>query len=657
MKDAAGNGRLGQAGRAALALVLDIAIVLIAYTIGLSLRFDGEVPEVSWRTLAWAGPLIGFAYIMAYQAVGVYRTAWQYGSLNDALRLAVAVAAVTAGILVVNALLPKRHIPLTVNVISAAFILLGHGSVRMQPRFWDSNGTAMASDQPRQRVLIVGAGDTGQTLARELGHNRSQPYQAVGFVDDEVGLRGKRIHGITVAGGRADIPQVIEKYRVNLVAIAQPRQTPRELQEVLSLVEPAKVPVRLVPGAADVLEGRGPAGQLRKITMEDLLAREQMDVDEEACRGIISDRVVLITGAAGSIGAELTRRVFEYGPAALHLIDMNETGLHELRIKVKVNQRSGGATPIKPWLASISDRQKLNAIFEASRPQVVFHLGAYKHVGMMEENPDQAFKTNVLGTLNVFEAAQSVQADKVVFLSSHTAVNPASIYGASKRIGELLISSMPKGRAKFCSVRLTNVIDSQGTVLALFTRQIQAGGPVCVTDPEVARYFLTISEVAGLVIQAAALARGGDIFLLDCGDEIRIVELAERMIRAQAKEPGKDIEIIYTGLRPGEKLTEALIGEHETLQPTSHPKVQVAMSTSNFTGAELRAGIRELEVDLRRRPGNLAARLHALARFDQAEADEQSTGNAEPGPALSSISEAGTEDAARARPEEPSEPL
>jgi FlaA1/EpsC-like NDP-sugar epimerase len=627
MKDATSNGRLGQAGRVALALVFDIAIVLIAYTIALSLKFDGEVPGASWRTLAWAGPLIGCAYIMAYQAIGVYRTAWQYGSLRDALLLAVAVALVTAGILVVNALLPKRDIPLTVNVISAAFILLGHGMVRMLPRLWGSNGTTLASDTPRQRVLIVGAGDTGQLLAWELGHNRSQPYQAVAFVDDEPGLRGKRVHGITVAGGRADIPHVIEKHHVDLVAIALPGQTARELQEVLSLIEPAKVPVRLVPGLADVMEGRAHRGEMREITMEDLLAREPMDVDEDACRATIAGRVVLIVGAAGSIGAELTRRVFDYGPSALHLIDLNETGLHELR--VEINQKSGGALPVKPWLCNISDRQKLDAIFEASRPQVVFHLGAYKHIGMMEENPDQAFETNVLGTLNVFEAAQAVQAEEVVFLSSHTAVNPTSIYGASKRIGELLTSSMPKGRTRFCSVRLTNVIDTRGTVLAVFTRQIQNGGPVNVTDPEVARYFLTISEVAGLVIQAAALAKGGDIFLLDTGDEIRIVELAERMIRSRGLEPGKDIEIKYTGLRPGEKLTEALIGEHETLQPTSHPKVQAAITSLSFAGAELRAGIRELEVDLRKRPGNLPARLHALARFEQAEAAEAEPAEAE----------------------------
>src|SRR5690606_2321372 len=380
-----------------------------------------NVPGESWRAMVWASPLIALAYILAYQSLGVYRTAWQYGSLRDAVLLAGAVALVTAGVLIINLLLPKRPIPLTVNVISAAFLLLGHGAVRMFPRLWNAAAQAEPLPSQRQRVLIVGAGDTGQLLAWELRHNRTQPYRAVAFVDDDPKLKGKRVHGIPVVGGRFDIPDVIRDHRVDLVAIAlEPEKAPG-LQEVLALIEPARVPVRLVPALSEVMAGKAQRGEMREITVEDLLAREPMDVDEAQCRAAIAGRVVLITGAAGSIGSELTRRVMDYGPSALHLIDANETGVHELRVEMV--QRSGGAIPVRPWLVNIADRRALQDIFEASRPQVVFHLAAYKHIRMMEENPEQAFETNVLGTLNVFEAAQSVQAEKVVFLSSHTAVN------------------------------------------------------------------------------------------------------------------------------------------------------------------------------------------------------------------------------------------
>ena len=566
--------------RVGISLLLDLAIVLGSYALGLYLKFDGEVPGESWRQLVWAGPLIAFAYILAYQSFGVYRTAWQYGSLRDAVLLGLAVGVVTAGILMVNVLLPKRPIPLTVNVIAAAFIFLFHALARMMPRAWNASGLTGASDKPQQRVLIVGAGDTGQLLAWELQHNRGQPYRAVGFVDDEPGLQGKRVHGIPVVGNRYDIPKVMRRHRIDLVAIALPPSIAPGLQEILALVEPFKVPVRLVPGLQDVMEGRAQRGEMREITVEDLLAREPVNVDEVACRRTIEGRVVLITGAAGSIGTELAIRVASLNPAGLHLLDINETGIYELRNEMR--QRVSEPDSVRAWLCSINDRQHLDDVFQVTRPQVIFHLAAHKIVPMVEDNPVQAFETNVLGTLNVFEAAQAVEVEQVVFISSHTVVNPVSVYGASKRVGELLVGSMGARRTRFAAVRLTNVIDARGAVLALFARQIQRGGPVTVTDPEVARFFLTINEVAGLVIQAAAISKGGEVFLLDVGEEVRIGELAERLIRARGMEPGKDIEINYTGLRPGEKLRENLTGEHETVIPTANRKMQIVVSSLSF---------------------------------------------------------------------------
>jgi FlaA1/EpsC-like NDP-sugar epimerase len=307
------------------------------------------VPNESWTQLLWAGPLIAFAYILAYQFFGVYRTAWQYGSMRDALLLAIAVGVVTAGILTVNVMLPKRPIPLTVNVISAAFIFLFHAMARMLPRLWNAAGLTATLDGPQQRVLIVGAGDTGQLLAWELQHNRGQPYRAAAFVDDDAGLRGKRVHGISVLGNRYDIPSIIEKERISLVAIALPPAIAAGLPEILALVEPSKVPVRLVPGLQEIMEGRAHRGEMREITMEDLLAREPVSVDEEACRRVIEGRVVLITGAAGSIGSELSRRVAVMNPAALHLLDINETGLYELRNELRPKMKDPTSPISRRW--------------------------------------------------------------------------------------------------------------------------------------------------------------------------------------------------------------------------------------------------------------------------------------------------------------------
>jgi FlaA1/EpsC-like NDP-sugar epimerase len=616
------TGPIARTVRLLLSFLLDIGIVLGSYALALSLKFDGSVPGESWRQLAWAGPLIAFAYILAYQAFGVYRTAWQYGSVRDAVFLAAAVAVVTTGILGVNVLLPHRPIPLSVNVISAAFIFLFHGTARMVPRLWAGGTTADVDVSQHERVLIVGAGDTGQLLAWELRQNRSQPYRAVCFIDDEPGLKGKRIHGVPVAGNRYEIRAAVERYKIDLVALALPTEPANGLQEVLDLVEVARVPVRLVPGLAEVMSGKARRGEMREITMEDLLARQPVPVDTDSFKAAIRNKVVLVTGAAGSIGSELSRRLLELQPAALHILDFNESGLQA--IKTELQAKAGDSSVVKPWLCNILDRQKLQDVFEASHPQVIFHLAAYKVVSMMEDHPDQAFETNVLGTLNVFEAAQEVEAGQVVFLSSHTAVNPSSIYGASKRVGELLVASLAGGRTHFCAIRLTNVIDAAGAVLSIFERRIEQGQPISVRHPEMARYFLTINEVASLTMQVATLCQGGEIFILDVGEEIRIAELAERLVRLRGVM--SEIPIQFSEPQPGEKLREDVIGEHERLLPTSHPKFMVAVSELNVSAAEIKAGIRELEVDRRRRTGNLPARLHALARLDRAGAPEAEAG-------------------------------
>jgi FlaA1/EpsC-like NDP-sugar epimerase len=607
--------RAGQLLRSLPSLLIDFLIVMGSYAAALALRFDANVPRESWHWLSFAVPLIALGYVFANIVFGVYRTAWQYGGIVDVFNMGLAVTLVTLLAFGVNAMLEHRPIPLSVNLISGVFVFLFMGLVKLGPRL--TAGSALPFfgwGAPAKRVLIVGGGRTGQLLARELLHNRQWDYRPVCFVDDDPQKRGVRIHGVPVLGNRFEIPDLTQKHRIDLVALAIPSASAETLHDVLAVCEAANVPVRMMPGVPEIVSGKARAGELREVTVDDLLSRDPVDIDRERCLQTLHGKSVVVTGAAGSIGAELCRLIVSFGPSALHLVDSNETGLHELRVDLL---RLEPDCQVKPWLASIADRDKTEQVFAAARPAVVFHCAAYKHVPLTQENPDQAFFVNVMGTLNVFRAAQRWRSDKVVFLSSHTAVSPSSVLGATKRIGELLVKAMAgTGRTSLCAVRLVNVIDTRGSVLTTFWRQIQGGGPVSVTHPDVARYFLTVHEVAALIVQAAAQSNSGDVLVLDVGEATRIVELAEKMIRARGMVPGRDVEIVYTGLRPGEKLREELVGPDEQLVGTGHPKIFLAQGHELRRGAELLEGIAELESKLPESIDEIASRLHSLARLD-----------------------------------------
>jgi len=607
----------GQLLRRLPAVGIDAVIVLGSYALALALRFDGNVPGESWAWFFWAVPLIALAYIFSNTVFGVYRTAWQYGGTLDAIYLGLAVSLVTAVAFGVNVMLEHRPIPLSVNLIGGAFIFLFMGLVKLSPRLMVSGGLPFVgwTQEGAQRVLIVGAGNTGQLLAREMRQNSEWKYRPVCFVDDDTRKKGMRIHGVPVKGTRHEIPSLVEKMGVNLVALAIPSARADIIEEVLALCQATEVPVRIVPGVPEIVSGRARVGELREVTTDDLVARDPVEVDVEACRQALQGRSVLITGAAGSIGSELARRVLDFGPAAVHLFDASEGGLHELRLRL---MQLSQECQVRPWLGSIAHRAKVSQVFAAARPQVVFHCAAYKHVPLMEEHPDQAFQVNVLGTLHVFQAAQRSRVEKVVFLSSHAAVNPSSVMGASKRVGELMVRAMGgEGKTALAAIRLTNVLDSRGGVVSIFARQVQKGGPLSVTHPEVARYFLTLHEVTTLIIQVAAQAQGGETFILDVGDEIRIVDLAERIIRSQGMEPGRDVEIVYTGLRPGEKLREDLAAADEALVPTAHSKLFQIEGGGAPPLEGLLAEIGALEASPPDSGEEMAARIHALARLDQ----------------------------------------
>lgn len=595
-------------------LLLDAAIVLAAYAAALAFRFDGDVPHDSIRFFSQVSWFIALAYLTGNFFFRIYRTSWKYAGIVDAFNIGLSIGVVSIFLFAINAFLSPRHIPLTVNVVAPALMLIAMGGIKFWPRLWASRNPFSGYDAGVKNVLIVGAGHTGQLLAREFLQNPRWQYRPIGFVDDDRRLRGVRIHAVTVLGDRFDIPEICQRKRVDLVALALPSAGGAVIREVVGIVQSTRVPVRTVPGLRDLVRNEAEAAQLREVTVDDLLGREQVDIDAEMCAATIRGKSVLITGAAGFIAAELARQAFAFGPVTLHLVDVNETGLYDLQRDLVADETDAR---VRMWLCDVVDRAQVDDVFRQARPDVVFHAAAYKHIPVMEDHPDAALRVNVVGTLNVCLAASEHGAAKMVFVSTDKAVNPDNVYGATKRIGELLISAIGRdSRTTFAAVRFGNVMGSRGSVVPLFLRQIERGGPVLLTDPQTTRYFMSADEAASLVIQTASFADQGQVFILDMGEKVRIADLAEKMVRLKGLEPGRDIQIVYTGLRPGEKLHEELVGMSEKLLNTHHPKIFLTQGRPTVTREELVAKIEELANVPPRNRQEIAARLHALARID-----------------------------------------
>ncbi len=593
----------------AAALLLDLVVVVVAYAASALLRFDGSVPHETVRFAYTAVPLIAITHLVTNLAFGVYRTVWAYGSLGDIIALFQPVALATALAFGVNFWLEERYLPQSVILIAGALVFPGMAVVKMRARVlqrlpWGS--------VPSRRLLIVGAEHTGQLLARELQNNPTLSYQPIGFLDDDMKKQHARIHGLRVLGRLGDLQKVIERQSAEVVAIAIPNAPGATVREIVAACQRLNVPVRMVPGVDNWVLGSA-QDALRDITLDDLLGREPVQVDYAACSQTVRDRVVLVTGAAGSIGSELCRQVLTFRPRELHMLDNNESGLHDLSLEVATVSPE---TVIRLWVGNIVDETKVNEVFHKVRPELVYHAAALKHVPLMEEHPDEAFRTNALGTMNVAKASRLYGAGTFVLISTDKAVRPTSIMGATKRIAELLVLALAEESeaTRFVAVRFGNVMGSRGSVVPIFMRQIERGGPVTVMHPDMMRYFISIPEAVSLVIQAGTFAGNGTIYMLDMGEEINILELAERMIRLRGLRPGADIEVVFTGPRPGEKLREELVADFERLEATDHPKVNRLSADVQITEAEVTRLIHEIEGVLWDGHEELRRRIHLVAR-------------------------------------------
>ncbi len=554
------------------------------------LRFDEDIPSQQWELFASMLPLLLTLRALTFYPFRLYDGLWRYTSLWDVRDLALSIAASTlvfAG--VVRNGMGVWSYPSSVFVIDALLLLCLLTGLRLVPRLiretkWLGTG--------RKRVLVIGAGDAGAMIVREMRNNRIYGYHPVGFIDDNPNKVGHRIHGVGVLGNRESLPRIITEHRPDVVLVAMPSAAPAVIRAVVKALEPFDLPIQTLPNLRDLLRCRVEVSQIRDLSIEDLLDRVPVDLDPKPLRSLVQGERVLVTGAGGSIGAELCRQVARFSPSSLVLLDRYENGLFAIANELSAD----GHAVIVPQIGDITDVGQMNRLFAERRPTLVFHAAAHKHVPLMEGNPCEAVLNNVSGTRIVAEAAHRHEVDRFILISTDKAVNPVSVMGASKGVAELLIQEAGRtSRTIFASVRFGNVLGSNGSVIPQFLNQIKAGGPVTITDPGMRRYFMLTTEAVQLVLHAARLARGGEVFVLDMGEQISVVDMARNLIRLSGFVPDKDIGMTYLGCRPGEKLVEELVGAHETLEPTSVQKITCVRKDPAYMPSNLSGLIRRLE--------------------------------------------------------------
>lgn len=577
--------------RVAPLALADVLILVSSYTITNSIRREQSPLSMPIRTQLFLLGAILVTVTMLY-IFGGYQRLWSRTSGHDAQVIIAAVALSTGILITVDLFFYPRPFPLSVILVGNLIAMSGYVAVRYRSRLFQGLSWRWQAVWHLQfpligmRVLVVGAGDAGQTTAWRLKYRapNGQKYNIVGFVDDDVAKQDMYIEGCQVLGSREDIPRLVKEYDVELIVVAIHNIDGPGFREVLSYCESTSARIKILPDVFAVIDGKKGAPLLRDIQASDLLGRQTVGWYEEVDESAVSNRVILVTGAAGSIGSELCRQLLAYDPVKLILLDNNESGLHDFIVELRTTDRADKVVPV---LADITNRQTLVHVFETHKPQIVFHSAAYKHVPMLELYPNESVRVNVGGTQQIAGLARDYGAERFVLISTDKAVNPTSVMGASKRVCELLmhaLSQQGNHKTLFTSVRFGNVLGSRGSVVPTFDRQIDAGGPVTVTDKGMTRYFMTIPEAVNLVIHAACLTKGDDLFMLRMGEVVRIVELAERMIRLRGLVPYKDIPIEFTGVRPGEKLHEELHSKSEREVPTVHP--YIIELASNWNGLQ-----------------------------------------------------------------------
>jgi FlaA1/EpsC-like NDP-sugar epimerase len=577
-------------------LLGDLAIIIVSVLGSFALRLDASQLPFYFPAALIMGAAALSIKIPVYFSFGLYRRLWAYASTSELRLITVAVttaSVLTSGVMLVliNIGLVQPGMPRSALGIDWLISLVLVGGSRFALRILAEQSSA-PRDGKAKRVLIIGAGDAGALVVRELQKAPQLNLVPIGFLDDDPSKQRHEIYGIAVIGRVAELETVLASRQVDEVIIAIPSASGTVIRMVIDVCRGKGIPSRTMPGLDELIGGKVSVNRLREVDITDLLRREPVRIDDRLIGGILGGRRVLVTGAGGSIGREICRQAARWSPAALLLLGHGENSIFESLLELKGNSP---LLTIQPVIADVRDAARIQEIFKLHKPQVVFHAAAHKHVPLMEVNVEEAVTNNVLGTRNIVDASAAHDVERMVLISTDKAVRPVSIMGATKRLGEMtVLAAAQGGRRAFSVVRFGNVLGSRGSVVPLFKDQIARGGPVTVTHPEMHRYFMTIPEAVHLVLQAAAMGRGGEVFMLNMGKQVRILDLAEDLIRLSGLEPYRDIEITFSGIRPGEKLREDLWEEDTQFEPTPHSEIFRASAEERVDGARLAGIIEEL---------------------------------------------------------------
>ncbi|MBO9605737.1 MAG: polysaccharide biosynthesis protein [Paenibacillaceae bacterium] len=576
-------------------LLIDMGLVVASVYSSYFLRFNSFTPDDYLQQCILYAVISVAATAGCMLAFRLYQRIWQYASVTEVVAIVKAIALSCALSYALTALLSGKTVPLTVFVRTFETMLLLIGGARFVLRLIPSGQAKrqhMQNASAQQNAIIVGAGDCGTLVAKKLIGNKDALMTPVAFIDDDKSKHHQVVCGLPVWGGKEAIGSAVRQFEASHIIIAMPSGSRKQISETIAICKQTPCMLKIIPKIDDLIHGKLSVSQIRNVDVEDLLGRDPVTLDTAGIAGYISGKTVLVTGAGGSIGSELCRQIARIGPKLLLLLGKGENSIYAIEMELR---QLYPALALETVIADIRDAARVDDVFRRFSPQVVFHAAAHKHVPLMERNPAEAIKNNVFGTKHVADCADRYGTERFVMISTDKAVNPSSVMGATKRIAEMYIQNLNGTSAtRFATVRFGNVLGSRGSVIPRFKQQIAAGGPVTVTHPDMIRYFMTIPEAVQLVIQAGAFAEGGEIFVLDMGKPVRIVDLASDLIRLSGFEAGKDIDIVYTGIRPGEKLYEELLLDDEELTATKHQRIFVGR-LSGVSRPALELALKRLE--------------------------------------------------------------